>query len=64
MMPVRRQSHRLGWSIAQRHVIALTIVQAAVHAKNYRTALTLLSELKVNACGDTLFKIAILCTGS
>jgi hypothetical protein len=46
MMPVRRQSHRLGWSIAQRHVIALTIVQAAIHAKDHRTALALLSELK------------------
>ncbi|XP_062501244.1 tetratricopeptide repeat protein 38-like [Corticium candelabrum] len=46
LLPVRRQTARLGWSIAQRHVIFLTVVKAAINAKNYRTALALLSELK------------------
>ncbi|XP_065830787.1 tetratricopeptide repeat protein 38-like [Oscarella lobularis] len=46
IVPIRYKCHALGWSVAQRHIIAVTLIRAAIQAKNFSLARALLSEMK------------------
>ena len=47
LVPLRYDLHRLGGSWAQRQVFNLTMIQAAVNARNLPMAIALVAELKV-----------------
>ena len=50
MLPLRYNFISFGGSYAQRQVLNLTMIQAAINAKKLKLALQLVSELKVCVC--------------
>lgn len=47
LLPLRYSLVDIGGSWAQRQVVALTAIQAAIKGKQHTTALALIAELKV-----------------
>ena len=64
MLPLRYDLARIGGSWAQRQVLSITLIQAAINSRQLPLALSLIASLKVTYISTTHFCTFMVPAGS